>query len=61
MRILDHLGESSRAPGMAPIRGPPGGGEAWDGHDVNAYRSLALDPPADVVPDYEDQRQDVSW
>ena len=24
VRILDHLGEPSRAPRMAPIRGPPG-------------------------------------
>ena len=59
VRILDHLGEPSRAPRMAPIRSPPCAGEWWDGDDIGDCRSLAFDPPVDVMPDDENQRQDV--
>lgn len=61
VRLLAHVGEPSLAPRRAPIRGPPWGGETWGDHDVNACRSLALDPPVDALPDDESQRQDLSW
>ena len=44
---------------MAPIRSPPCAGEWWDGDDIGDCRSLAFDPPVDVMPDDENQRQDV--
>ena len=60
VRLLDHLGEPSRMPRRAPIRGPPCAGEWGDGNDIGDCTSLVLDPPVDVMPDYENQRQDVS-
>jgi len=46
---------------MASIRGPPcdGAMQQWDGRDTR--RSLNLDPPVDVMPDYENQNQDLVW
>ena len=61
VRILDHLGEPSRAPRMAPIRGPPGASALQQRADHDARRSLNLDPPVDVMPDYENQNQDLVW
>lgn len=64
-RILDHLGEPSRAPRMAPIRGPPGDGNMTRQEDFWTGRSRQpdppVDPPFDVMPDYEDQNQDLVW
>jgi hypothetical protein len=54
IRILEHLGEPTRAPPVSPARGPP----AWEGR---LDQSPAYDPTAPApVPEYElDQR--VSW
>lgn len=60
VRILDHLGEPSRPPRMAPIRGPPGGGMTRQ-EDLRIGRSRHPDPPVDVMPDYENQDQDQVW
>ena len=61
VRILDHLGEPSRAPRMAPIRGPPGDGNMTRQEDLWTGRSRHPDPPVDVMPDYENQNQDLVW
>ena len=61
VRILDHLGEPSRAPRMAPIRGPPSIDAMQQRDDRGNRRSLNLDPPVDVMPDYENQNQDLVW
>jgi len=29
--------------------------------DRGTHRSLNLDPPTDVMPDYENQNQDLVW
>lgn len=60
VRILDHLGEPSRAPRMAPIRGPPHGSMPQR-DDPDTRRSRQPDPPTDVMPDYENQNQDLVW
>jgi hypothetical protein len=36
------------------------GGERWDGKDVSDCTPHAFDSPVDVIPDYENQRQDLS-
>lgn len=61
VRILDHLGEPSRAPRMAPIRGPPGDGNMTRQKDLWTGRSRHPDPPVDVMPDYENQNQALVW
>ena len=61
VRILDHLGEPGRAPRMAPIRGPPGYGATTRQQDLRTARSRHPDPPVDVMPDYENQNQDLVW
>ena len=61
VRMLDHIGEPSRAPRMAPIRGPPGDVDMTERDDFCTRRSLNLDPPVDVMPDYENQSQDMVW
>jgi len=61
VRILDHLGEPNRAPRMAPIRGPPGDGAMQQRGDFTAGRSHHTDPPVDVMPDYENQNQELVW
>ena len=61
VRILDHLGElKSRAPRMAPIRGPAHG-EMQQRDDLDTRRSRQLDPPVDVMPDNRNQNQDLLW
>jgi hypothetical protein len=61
VRVLEHIGEPGRAPRMAPIRGPPGNVEMQQQDGVASRRSVNLDPPVDVMPDYESQNQDVVW
>lgn len=61
VRILDHVGQPSTAPRRAPIRGPPGDNGMHEGNDIGARRSLNLDPSVDVMPDYENQSQDLVW
>lgn len=61
VRILDHLGEPSRAPLMAPIRGPPGDGNMTRQEDLWTGGLRHPDPPVDVMPDYENQNQDLVW
>ncbi len=61
VRILDHLGEPSRAPRMAPIRGPPGDGNMTRREDPWTAASRQPNPPVDVMPDYENQNQDLVW
>ena len=61
VRILDHLGEPSRAPRMAPIRGPPDDGAMTQRDDCCTHRSRQPDPPVDVMPDYENQNQGLVW
>jgi len=61
VRILEHLGEPSRAPRIAPIRGPPGDGAMQQRDDLWTRRSQHSDPPVDVMPDYENQNQDMVW
>lgn len=61
VRILDHLGEPSRAPRMVPIRGPPGDGNMARQEDRWTGRSRHPDPPTDVMPDHENQNQDLVW
>jgi len=51
VRILEHIGEPSRAPRMAPIRGPPGDGAMQERDDRWTRRSHHPDPPVDVMPD----------
>ena len=53
--ILDHLGEPSSAPRLAPARGPP----LWE-LSVGGHVEREIDPLAQPTPDYEfDQR--VAW
>ena len=59
VRILDHLGEPSRALGMAPIRGPPSTDDYWEA--MVDCDNEGTDPARQVMPDYESQRQDLSW
>jgi hypothetical protein len=61
VRILDHIGEPSRAPLMAPIRGPPGDGSMTRQEALRTGRSRHPDPPVDVMPEYENQNQDLVW
>lgn len=61
VRILDHIGELKRAPRMAPIRGPPSVDAMQQRDDLCTRRSLNVDPPVDVMPDYENQSQDTVW
>ena len=61
VRILEHIGEPSRAPRMAPIRGPPGNGAMTPRDDISACGSRHLDPPVDVMPDDENQSQEMVW
>jgi hypothetical protein len=42
-------------------QGPPGDSEIQQLDDLAARRSLKLDPPVDVMPDYENQTQAVVW
>ena len=58
VRLLDHLGEPSRALRRAPIRGPP---RASDWGAIVDCDNDSPDPARHVMPDYESQRQDVSW
>jgi len=44
----------------APIRGPPQGA-MQQRDDLDTRRSRHLDPPVDVMPDYENQNQDLVW
>ena len=46
---------------MAPIRGPPGDGNMTRQEDLWTGRSRHPDPPADVMPDYENQSQEMVW
>ena len=59
VRILDHLGGPSRAPRIAPIRGPPSDGNMTRQEDIWTGRSRQPDPPTDVMPEYENQSQDL--
>ena len=57
--LLDHLGEPSRALRMAPIRGPPWADDCWDA--IVDSDNKPPHPASQVMPDYESQRQDLSW
>ena len=59
VRILDHLGEPSRALRRAPIRGPPDTDDDWNA--IVDCDNDSPDPARQVMPDYESQRQDLSW
>jgi hypothetical protein len=59
VRILDGLGEPSRAPRMAPIRGPPGDGNMTRQDELWTGRSRHPDAAVDAMPDYENQ--DLVW
>ena len=59
VRLLDHLGEPSRALGMASIRGSPRADDYW-GAFVDRDNE-PHDPARQAMPDYESQRQDLSW
>ena len=59
VRLLDHLGEPSRALRMAPIRGPPWADDGWDA--IVDSDNEPPHPATQVMPDYESQRQDLSW
>ena len=61
VRGLDHLGEPTRAPRRAPIRGPPWADERWDAMDVSHGATTYPNPAADVMPEDESQRHDLSW
>jgi len=61
VRILEHLGEPSRAPRAASIRGPPGVDAMQQRDDLWTRRSHHPDPPVHVMPDYENQNQDLVW
>ena len=61
MRILDHLGEPSRARWAAPIRGPPWADPRGDAIDVGDSDATYPNPATQVMPDDENQRQDLSW
>ena len=54
-----HLGEPSRALGTASIRGPPNADDYWEA--IVDSDNDRLDPASQVIPDYESQRQDLSW
>ena len=53
-KILDHIGEDSRPPRIAPTRAPP----LWDGHDAVVEADAAADadpqwdPSAQSAPEY---------
>jgi len=54
-KILDHMGEPTSAPRIAPARGPP----LWE-LPVAGQAERETDPQAQSAPDYEfDQR--VAW
>ena len=61
VRILDHLGEPSRALRMAPIRGPPRADDYWGDWGAVDCDNDSPDPARQVMPDDESQRQDMSW
>ncbi|HUG99572.1 MAG TPA: hypothetical protein VMQ83_10400 [Gammaproteobacteria bacterium] len=56
--ILDHLGEPSEPPRAAPIRDPPEVA-AWRRMQMAESDVLVLDPAPQLMPDYENQRQDM--
>jgi hypothetical protein len=58
VRNLGHLGESSDMPRAAPIRDPPDVG-AWRQTLLAEIDVLALDPIPQLMPHYEEQRQDL--
>jgi len=58
VRIRSHLGEATDPPRLAAIRDPP---EAARAAFAPQFALQAFDVPADVIPDDEDQRQDVAW
>lgn len=60
-RILDHIGAPSRAPRMGPIRGLPGDGNLTQRDGRSSRRSLNLEPPVDVMSDYENQNHELVW
>ncbi len=51
VRVLDHIGEPSRAPRITPIRGPLGRREVTQRDDLGTRRPRHHDPPVDVMPD----------
>ena len=59
VRILDYLGEPSSTPRMAPIRGTLGVDAMQQRDDLWTRRSQHPDPLVDVVPDHENQSQDL--
>ena len=61
VRILEHIGEPSGAPRMATIRGPPSVDAMQQRDDLWTRRSLNPDPRVDVMPDCENQSQDLLW
>ena len=61
VRILEHLGEPARPPRMAPIRGPPCVDALQQRNGRDTRRSLNPDQPDDVMPDCENQNQDLVW
>ena len=61
VRLLDHLGEPSRALPMAPIRGPPRADDCWDWIADSDNEATTPNPASQVMPDYESQRQDLTW
>ena len=58
VRTLSHLGEATDPPRLAAIRDPP---EAARAAFAPEFGLQAFDVPADVMPDDEDQRQDLGW
>ncbi|MDQ3524007.1 MAG: hypothetical protein M3451_03005 [Chloroflexota bacterium] len=58
VQILSHLGEATDPPRLAAIRDRP---EAARAAFAPVFELQALDVPADVMLDDEDQRQDVAW
>ena len=64
VRIPEHIGEPSRAPRMAPIRGPPSDDAMQLRDELWTRRSHHPDPPdapVDGMPDYENQSQEMVW
>jgi hypothetical protein len=59
VHILDHLGELERAPRMATIGGIHGDGNLTRQQDLWTGRSRYPDLPVDVMPDFENQNQDL--
>jgi len=60
VRILDHLGEPSEPARAGPIRDPPEMAQAWAEAGAE-FDALAIELISDVMPDYENQRQDLGW